>query len=106
MTSSTKVGRYPVAQNQTAIAIGIQAIMTQADPEKAELTCTPPATVQSDDDQHKVQSASSTRIVDSDERSELDEEYPRGIKLALIMMSLYLAVFLVALVRDIHPHFL
>lgn len=74
--------------------------MTQTDPEKAELACAPPGTAKSDHDQHEVQSAHPARTMDSGEKAELNKEYPKGMKLALIMMSLYLAVFLVALVRD------
>lgn len=75
--------------------------MTQTDPEKAELASTPPATAQSHDDQHELQSTDSARTIDSEAKAELDKEYPQGIKLALIMLSLYLAVFLVALVRNL-----
>lgn len=79
--------------------MAFQSIMTQSDPEKAESACTPPATVKPDDDQREVQSSHSARTMNSEEQAELNVEYPQGMKLALIMLSLYLAVFLVALVR-------
>lgn len=77
--------------------------MSQPDPEKAEaaeLASTPPATAKGEDGQPEVESTHSAPSMDSEQKAELEKEYPTGMKFALIMLSLYLAVFLVALVKN------
>ncbi|CAI6340664.1 unnamed protein product [Periconia digitata] len=68
-------------------ATALPSNMTQIDPEKAQVASTPPAIAQP--------------ARSMDEKADLDKTYPKGMKLTLIMASLYLAVFLVALDRTI-----